>query len=345
MNHFSSDSVWGREMVLDGKTYLNFGGTSYLGMHAHPEFLQALSRNVLSQGSHFGASPVSNLGLTIYAEAERKLAEFFDAPAALLTSSGYMAAQLLFQYFHTGEYTCYHAPGSHPALGLPGKEESSWKELTDRITGPEGRSVLFLDSINDDDKGWPGFPELRKTDLSKVQVVVDDSHGLGVINDGKGCYSLLGGYELGNLIVCGSLGKAMALPAGIVLGTSAFLEELKRTPIYRASSPPAPAPLKTFCHHSSLYLEQWNRLRVNIELAEELLSPYDLAQQPKYPVFTFKDPHLANHLALHGILVTYFPYQSQNPGRIVISALHMETDLRKLGAIIQQFFENRSRPQ
>lgn len=338
MNAIRQHEAWGRHTVIDGRQYLHFGGTSYLGMHCNPEFLRELSRQLLLWGSHFGSSRNSNLGLSIFEEAEKEFAEFFGAPAALLTSSGYMSGQLLYNYFSTSSRPLIYAPGSHPALGPANRREHNWDEIRALSPGSGAVPVLFTDSIGNNGYGWPEFHGLRDLDRDQYLVVADDSHAFGVVEGGKGCFQKLSKLLVNDVIVCGSLGKGMGMPAGIVLGDEGVIDAFRNSPVYQAASPPSPAHLATFIKTKEIFIAAHGQLMINLRQAEELLGGYDfLGHTEGYPVFTYGEPALAGHLEQNGILTTFFPYQDQLPGRIVISALHTKADLEKLTKAIASF--------
>lgn len=338
MKRILKQGAWGREALIDGRTYLHFGGTSYLGMHYNSKFLSVLGMEILNWGAHFGSSRNSNLGLSIYHQAERALADYFRAPDALLTSSGYMAGQLLYHHFRSESRTLVYAPGAHPALGPTDREESNWEDILNHNTAGDPAPVLFMDSIGENGNSWPDFSALRQLNNNQYLVVSDDSHAFGVVEEGSGCYQELRGILGEQVVVCGSLGKGMGLPAGIVLGEPDLIESLRQSPVYQTSSPPSPAHLATFLKLKQEYKNAHSRLRENLQQAAVLLKPYNfLRHRPGYPVFTFSEPALARHLENNDILPTYFPYQGQFPGRIVISALHTDADLEKLNHAMSTF--------
>ena len=78
-----------RECIIDGRSYLYFGGTSYLGLHGHPEVIAAACEATRRYGIHpatsrslFGNTPVT-------LAVERLAAEFFDLEDAFYFVSGY----------------------------------------------------------------------------------------------------------------------------------------------------------------------------------------------------------------------------------------------------------------
>jgi hypothetical protein len=61
---------------------------------------------------------------------------------------------------------------------------------------------------------------------------------------------------------------------------------------------------------------------------------------PGHPVWTFRDPSLAEGLYNQGILITHFDYPAeggtQSPSRIVITASHTTAHLDRLASCIRE---------
>ncbi len=82
---------------IDGREYLYFGGTGYLGLAGNAEVIDAGCEALRRYGTHtatsrsgFGTSP-----LTL--EVERRAAEFFDLDEAFYFASGYAGNHVLIQ--------------------------------------------------------------------------------------------------------------------------------------------------------------------------------------------------------------------------------------------------------
>lgn len=80
-----------RTVEVDGKSFLYFGGTSYLGMATHPEFQKLLCESIQQWGTAYGSSRNSNIQLSIYQEAETLFSSLIGCESALFVSSGTLA--------------------------------------------------------------------------------------------------------------------------------------------------------------------------------------------------------------------------------------------------------------
>ena len=94
----------GPYLSFDKKSYLYFGGTGYLSLQTHYRFKRWLLKGVLKYGAHHGASRQSNIRISLFEKVEKVLAQQFKAPRALLSSSGYLAGQMVAKQFLNDPY-------------------------------------------------------------------------------------------------------------------------------------------------------------------------------------------------------------------------------------------------
>ncbi|MCU0338963.1 MAG: pyridoxal phosphate-dependent aminotransferase family protein, partial [Spirosomaceae bacterium] len=110
------DHLPNRTIEIEGQDFLYFSGTSYLGLPQNPRF-QSLVREGLAQyGSVYGSSRNGNLQLSIYAQAEARLAAWTGAEAALTLSSGMLAGQAAMRYLMLEGYQFFYSTDTHPAV-------------------------------------------------------------------------------------------------------------------------------------------------------------------------------------------------------------------------------------
>ncbi len=72
----------GRHITLEGKTLINFGSCSYLGLEVDPRMKQGVVDAVQKYGTQFSSSR-AYLSVTLYKEAERLLSQIFGQPAIM----------------------------------------------------------------------------------------------------------------------------------------------------------------------------------------------------------------------------------------------------------------------
>lgn len=332
----------GRTLKLNAQEYLYFGGTSYLGVQADPEFRELLVENIRRYGGSHGASRMSNLRLKIYEQAEQQLAAWTGSESALTTSSGFLAGQLLSYFFDRGPYRLFYAPNAHEAM-IRGKHipyenyDSLAAAIRKSLLGEKGRTpVLFIDSIDLYGTAYPYFATLKKLPLQEMILVADDSHGLGILGEnGGGTYRSLARLGAKELLVCASLGKALGIQGGVILGPEKRLAEFWETPFFAGASPAPPGHLATFLEAASLYDSKRIRLAQNVRFFEkECLQKDGFAFLAGYPVYAYKNNALTSFLDREKILVTDFPYPASRAnaltGRIVLNSHHLEEDIHRL---------------
>jgi 8-amino-7-oxononanoate synthase len=349
---FLTHTLPGRTVTLqDGTEYLWFSGTDYLGMGHHEAFLTYLAEGFRRYGTHFGSSRNNTLRLAVYHQAEEALAAFIQAPAALTVSSGMWAGQLVMKYLEKQNARFHYAPGVHPALWGPDYQPTAgnWTDwVTNTITAIEASApgqahVLCTDSI--------GSPWVESFDLSLFEklphdrplwLVVDDSHGLGVLGpEGRGVFSQLSSHL--HLLVTASLNKALGVPGGVILGDAKVLGHIRLSPWFAGSSPSAPAYLYALRENLThgIYPKAHRQLTENLAYFLQKLSPgLDFAQVPGYPAFCSRRSELYGYLYEHQILTSCFSYpQPTDPAvtRLVVTALHQKQDLDRLAEVLGNF--------
>ncbi len=343
-------------LTQQGKEYLWFGGTDYLGMAHHPGFAGLIREGLQRYGAHYGSSRNGPVEPAVYAAAEKQIADFAGAEAALTVSSGMWAGQLLCRvvgevirkYYADDrlQVTVRLAPQTHPALWSerPRAGQGSvgdWleQEIADIAAAPEDRvHLLCFDAVG---SPWVSAPDLaplqRIPPGRKVWVIADDSHGLGVTGAaGAGIYGALRRMEGLKPIVNASLNKAMGVPGGVIFSEERVVALIRATPWFAGSSPVAPA-----------YLYAMEQLLVNGGYRRALERLQDVAERfrsgfphlgrfsflPGYPVFCSRIPGLHEHLLQQDIFVPCFPYPDPSDVpvlRLVLNAMHSDEDIDRL---------------
>lgn len=338
----------GRTIDYEGKPYLFFSGTAYLGLPQHPVFQQLMIKAVGHYGTVFGSSRNGNLRLGIYKEAEAKLAAFVvkdpDAtPAALTLSSGMMAGQVVVSWLRGQGVLFIYAPNTHPALwhepavSTPSLSFADWAaqlpgQLRSLTPGPVAILANSLDAVRSTYYDFDWVHALPND--HPIILVVDDSHGLGVVGNGRGIWAMIPKKPHVRLVVTASLAKAMGMPGGVLFSDADAINTLRNTAFFGACSPMSPANLAAYLQADALYAEGYQQLRQNIMLAEKLLLPTKLFQHAEgYPVFYTENDGLYAYLLKKGILIYSFAYPTAHDRantRIVISAFHKPEDIQEL---------------
>lgn len=336
-NHLKSPLA--NKITAKGDEYLYFGGTAYLGIPQNEKFLQLYLKGLSLFGLNNGTSRSNNVQLSIYNEVEQYAASKFSAAAALITSSGYLAAQLTVKNLTSfGEVR--YAPATHPALwyqDIPKVSGSftTWaKNIVDEINNSEKENwVIISNSMNN------LFPEIYDFSFikllnKKVLLIIDDSHGIGINNEGLGAFKTIPPCANVEVLVIASMAKALGVDAGIILGTTERINQLKRSNEFLGASPPAAAGLFAFMQAEKIYQNELEKLNQGIEIVNHaLLKNADWHFIDNFPVYLSKNAELSHQLAAKNILVSSFPYPDKDGpkiNRIVLSSWHTKTDIAYL---------------
>lgn len=337
LNHLQSPI--GRKVTYYDKEYLYFGGTAYLGIPQSDDFLKLYLEGLKKYGLNNGTSRGNNVQLGIYDEAEVCAANRFGSEAALITSSGYLSAQLVVKQV-SGFGEVRYAPDTHPALWhneRPKIDQSfdDWvldifKEINE---SSQENWVLITNSMNNLYPERYDFSFLEQLN-KQVIIVVDDSHGIGVNNNGFGIFSDLPKSENVEIVVVASMAKALGLDAGLVLSSSKTITQLKQTNEFLGASPSAAAGLHAFIHGAGIYINNLTKLKNNMRLlAAALAGNENWNFITDFPVYLAKNTELSKILKQDGILISSFPYPDKDGpilNRIVLSSWHSTSDIEAL---------------
>ena len=354
-----------RTITIENQEYLWFGGTSYLGMAHHQGFRENFFKALTQYGMSWGSSRNSNIRLDIYEKAEIELAKFVDMPAALTTSSGMWAGQLVTHFLQQQNATFYYAPKTHPALWQSnsltlrdweiGLSYEEWaKIIVQKIQeSKEENIVICSDAVGSPYVEAFDFQWINNLPEDKnITVVIDASHSLGVNMSEFGFVRFMDSRinfppiqksdKSGeakfrrNFIITASLNKALAMPGGVIFSDEETVTEIRQMPMFAGASPMMPALLETFVDSIDFYQEQQQKLSENIAYFNRLIPKNTLLDSVEnYPAYCTYQKGFFEYLKQNGIMTGCFPYPTATDKpvtRLVISALHTKADLEKLAA-------------
>ncbi len=346
----TSDGAGRTIRTTDGETLLYFGGTGYLGLSQHIDFQKLVYEGIQKYGLNYGSSRISNLRLKIYEEAENFLAQKIGTAKTLTFSSGYMAGQAVMQWLKKTfpNIPISYAPETHPAVQCFDNQpktmfenfENWLKNEVQKINqSSESEFILVMDSVDSLRGKTRDFSILKKITPSKrVILVVDDSHGIGVLGRvGAGITDSLPNLPQFVKITVGSLGKACGVPAGFVASASKIIDELAELSIFRGASPAMPCFLWAFIKAEKLRIRQLEILRERISFFSHQIDAAAFSFSADYPVFFAYDAALASQLTSEKIALWHFTYStvfSEKYTRIVLNSAHTKEDLEKLIQIL-----------
>jgi 7-keto-8-aminopelargonate synthetase-like enzyme len=332
-----------KKILLEGKEYLFFNGTSYLGLDSLDAYGRIVESNLQNWGMHHGLSRTNNVRLAIYDSFEEFFSTQADAESAALFSSGYLAGIASSQYLFARADQTWAAPDTHSAILPSGVQADSslsfsqWMHAClEQASCLPSQKILILGNAVD-----PLKAEIHTYDWvisiaekHEVTLLIDDSHAFGVLGNGLfGTYSQWKQERI-QLVVSGSLGKGLSTPGGIVLGSEALIYGIKSQAIFAGASPPSPAMLQSFLDAQELLQEKQRKLKENISFFYQHSSSISQIQGTSdFPVFVYSPDPWVDKLLDRGYITSSFSYPSSSSpkvNRIVLSASHSKEEISAL---------------
>ena len=340
MNIFNLEQKIDRILEYQGKSYRYFSGTSYLGMGMDPAFQEMVIEGLRRYGLNHGQSRGNNVRLAIYDEFEAFFASSAQSEAALVMSSGYLAGTAALRHLQADAAEIWIAPDTHPAIlpnelaPDPRQSFTDWKAIclakSDQLSP---QKILILGNAVDPlhsqihDYSWLKLIG-EKHELS---ILIDDSHAFGAIGNGLfGTYANLKKLPA-KVLVSGSIGKGLSLPAGVILCENSVKAQILQLPIYGGASPCPPGYLQAFLDSQAIYLIQKQKLSTNCKIFNDLTTDLlGISGNADFPVYNYADPFWVERLEQNGFITSSFPYPTaKDPkiNRIIISGFHLKADL------------------
>jgi len=356
------------------KPFLKMNSNNYLGLSLHPEVIAAEEKATAAFGAGPGAVRFISGTYEAHVDLERRLAEFHGREAGMIFSSAYATTLGVLVPLITAETAVVSDELNHNCiinamrLARPhGKHIYRHNDMEDLEAKLEAaadsgakRCLVVSDgvfSMRGDYAPLPRIQELaRKYDgrfPENAAVVIDDSHGVGTLGaTGRGTEELAaGGVENRADFLIATLGKALGVNGGYVVGSEAGIRHLRETaPLYIYSNPITPgeavaASVSLSILDSDEGKKLLRHLREMTERFEKGLTDlgYETIPGP-HPVTplmvrdTPKTKALVQHLFDHGVLATGLNYPVVPKGdesiRFQIAADHTAADIdQALGAL------------
>jgi glycine C-acetyltransferase len=231
----------------------------YLGLANHPAVVAAAAEGLERYG--VGTASVRFIcgKFAPHVELERELARFLAFDAALTYTSCWNANQALIDTLADERTAILSDRLNHASiidgvrLGRPGfkavYEHCDPEDLERKLAGvpPDNRVLVVTDGVFSMEGDLAPLPELLSvTERHGATLIVDDSHGLGVIGgEGRGVCEHFECLDRDDVIVTGTLGKALGgASGGFVAGSEALcevLEQRSRAQLFSNGLPPAVA--------------------------------------------------------------------------------------------------------
>lgn len=351
-NEFIISQLPSNKILLEGKEYDFYSGTSYLGMSQDEDFKKLLIEGMSRYGMSFGSSRNGNLQLDIYDNAEEKMARWVGAKKALTVSSGMLAGQVVAQYLKTQNATFFYAPSSHsanfhePNVSLPNVSFEVWaSNIRQEVSEKNAHhSVIVCNSCDAIKLSLYYFDWTSQLPINQlITLIIDDSHGLGITGEnGSGIFKKIAVNSNVRLIVVSSLHKAMGIAGGVIFADDGFVDKLRHTAFFASCSPITPAYLYAYTHADEIYQRNRQKLKANIQRFSSQLSDNQslFNSIENYPVYYSLRDELYDFLFQKGIFIYSFAYpiKTGKPNtRIVLSSWHTASQIDYLADKVTEF--------
>ena len=229
----------GGELQSDGAEVINFGSNDYLDLSRHSLLLAAIEKGVTEFGWGSGASPLVSGRSSLHEQLEQQLADFEQAEAALLFSTGYAANMAAIVTLVGRGDGIFSDALNHASLidgcRLSGAEVCRYSHVcTDDLESQLAchrsryeRAIIVTDSLFSMEGDLA--PINKICDLAErfdCLVVADEAHATGVYGEnGAGwCHEAKCAKRV--VVRTGTLSKAIGGIGGFVVGPQSFIDLL-----------------------------------------------------------------------------------------------------------------------
>ncbi len=327
----------------------DFCSTSYLNLKGNPEFLENIISGIEKYGLNFGGSRFNNMCPDIYDQAELFFSKFLSTEDTLTTSSGTLAA-MLFNSYLADKPDCivFQSFDVHPAFKNPlvnYVEFRNFDQLREIISAEDPASLKFvvLNSINPSTLNCLNREHLIDFQhFDNISFVIDDSHGLGIIDEeGKGYSTMM--HSLGlKYIIVSSLAKAYGIRGGIISGEKNLILAMKNSRIWGGASPPPPFYFSAFLKSGQIYKDELFKLRENISHFKNGVKNCNIFKyMDNFPVFLFTKQIDVSILEDLNFIISSFRYPTKNDPliqRIVLNSGHQFDEIESLVKAVNRIF-------
>ncbi|OJW49948.1 MAG: 8-amino-7-oxononanoate synthase [Thiobacillus sp. 65-1059] len=350
------DGAQGARITIDGQRVVSFCSNDYLGLAADPALVQAAHAALDECGVGAGAAHLITGHHRFHEDFEAAFARFVGKPAALLFSTGYMANLGVLTALLGRRGEVFGDKLNHASLvdaaQLSGATLTRYRhndlaQLEGQLAASKAQDKLIVSDLvfSMDGDTAPVDALLDLAERHDAWLYLDDAHGFGVLNDGRGGLSERARTS-DRVIYLATLGKAAGVAGAAVAahaGVIAWLIQKARPYIYTTASP----PLLAACLLESLrQIEaggaRRERLRGHVAQLREglaglkrgVLLPSDTPIQPLVIGSNDAAVRLSQALLQRGLLVAAIrtPTVPVNTARlrITLSAAHSADDVALL---------------
>jgi glycine C-acetyltransferase/8-amino-7-oxononanoate synthase len=283
MTDYSMNTPLGARVEIAGRQRDYFSGTGYLGLHNHPQVVQAAIETIQRYGLATGTSRGGYGEHPVYTALEAEVAVFFAAERVLYYPSGYMSAVILTQGLRERYERIFIDDWSHyslwdgarstgkPITAFRHRDPQSLAEQLRSDLRPGERPLVLSDGVFPISGEIAPLPEYRQVleAYPGAWLCLDDAHATGALGPhGRGTLDYFG-FSSPGLLAAHTLSKAVGGYGGLIAGPASLVAELDRNSrVYVGASPP-PLPVAAAARQALALAgdESRSRLRANVARA------------------------------------------------------------------------------
>ncbi len=245
------ESAQGAQVRVGGRELVSFSSNDYLGLANDPALARAAVAAIGEYGVGAGASHLVTGHHRLHHEFEQAFAAFVGKPAALLFSTGYMAnlgvlTALLTRHGEVFADRLNHASLNDAAQQCGAKftrhAHADLGQLESQLKKSAARDKLICADLVFSMDGDVADVDrlLALAEAHDAWLYLDDAHGFGVLNDGRGGLTAAA-RQSPRVIYLATLGKAAGVFGAAVAAHAdvvAWLAQKARSYVYTTATPP-----------------------------------------------------------------------------------------------------------
>jgi glycine C-acetyltransferase len=337
-----------RDMIM-------LGSNSYLGLTAHPKVIEAAIAATRKYGYGTGSVSLFSGTTDLHLELERRMAKFYNCPAAVIFPTGYSANVGTIAALLHGQDVAVNDIYNHASIfdgcRLSGAQVHTFaharmghlERVLQETHGEDHGTLVITDGVFSMDGDVAKLDEIHAlAHKYGARVMLDDSHALGVIGPtGRGAaeqHGLLGQID----ITVGTLSKCLGAIGGVVAGSADLVDYLRfygRSYFFSASVPTpvvagALAALDILEQQPELRQDLWDSVRYMVENLRRIGFNLGNTQSAIIPVIIgaeSKVKFMLRDLVQAGVFMNYVasPAVARNKCRLRMSMMagHSRKDL------------------
>ena len=245
------DGAQGAHVTIDGQRVVSFCSNDYLGLAADPALVAAAHAALDEAGVGAGAAHLITGHHRFHHDFEDAFARFIGKPAALLFSTGYMANLAVLTALVDRRGEVFADKLNHASLvdaaQLSGASFTRYRhndlaQLEGQLAASSAQDKLIVSDLvfSMDGDVAPVDALLDLAERYDGWLYLDDAHGFGVLNDGRGGLTERARAS-DRVIYLATLGKAAGVAGAAVAAHQSVVDWLvqkARPYIYTTASPP-----------------------------------------------------------------------------------------------------------